>query len=104
MGTYENMYAEIGAKMDADHAAVMAALADQPDPEPTPEPPDPEPGGLACRSGVYTGANKEDGVAETSFGNWRERPVEKVLAFTPDDTWDYTWWMSVYGDQYPYRD
>jgi hypothetical protein len=107
MSTQEDLLGQSGALADARYndiadalARIEAAVSTEPTPEP-PEPPDPAP---ACKSGVYTGANQNSGQAEKDFGNWRGRTVEKVMTFTPDDKWDTSWWISVFGGNFPFKD
>ena len=109
MSSSEDLMSDLGAVDDTRHAEIMAslgrieaALASSPTPVP-PIPPNPVPS-TRCLSGVYTGANQSSGNAEKAFGDWRGKPVEKVLAFTPDDSWSMSWWLSIFGGSFPYKD
>ena len=97
--------ADVGSLSDERHTEVMASLgrieaalgraARPAQPEPTPD---------KCLSGVYTADSDGDGSAETQFGSWRHREVEKVLTFTPTDSWSNSWWVGQFGGDYPYLD
>jgi hypothetical protein len=108
MTTQEQNLGAVGAEADSRHKDItdrLTRIEEAVTGEGPPVPPEPpEPSGDATLSGVYTGANQNSGQAEKDFGNWRGKTVEKVLTFTPDDKWDTSWWISVFGGNFPFKD
>jgi hypothetical protein len=97
MGVYRDLTQSIADSIVALGDQLDADLGDA-------APPDVLPPAGVVLSGVYTGDNDGDGSSERSFGEWRDRPPEVVLSFTPDDKWDTSWWVSKFGGNYPFRD
>lgn len=104
MTTQADLLGAVGAEADARYKDITDRLTRIEEALATPPiPPEPIPD-VPCLSGVYTGANNVSGQAEKDFGNWRGRTVEKVMTFTPDDSWSPTWWCSVFGGSFPFKD
>ncbi len=106
MATQEDLLGQSGAEADRRYLDItdrLTRIEEAVTGETPPNPPDPIPS-AATLSGVYTGANSSSGQAEKDFGNWRGRTVEKVMTFTPDDKWDTSWWISVFGGSFPFKD